>query len=86
MELEVFVQPGCERCERAQHLAREVDAEYPRLTVRVVDVSETPSRPADVFAVPTFLLNGRLFSLGNPAPSHLYEGIEALLRDSGGID
>lgn len=78
-ELQVFVQPGCRQCERARDLAREVNVAYPRLTVRVQDVSKRPADREDVFATPTFLLNERVLSLGNPHRSTLRREIEAVL-------
>lgn len=83
VELQVFVEADCDSCERALGLAQEVDNDYPELLVRVVDLGESASRPEDVFAVPTFMLNGRVLSLGNPQRSRLREEIEALLRGGG---
>ena len=83
VELEVFVEAGCEPCERAVRLAQEVDNDYPQLAVRLVDLSESATRPEEVFAVPTFMLNGRVLSLGNPQRSRLRGEIEALLRGRG---
>ena len=77
-ELDVFVSPGCDNCARAVRLAGEVDDAYPDLAVRVVDVA-TAQQPEDVFAVPTFVLNGRVLSLGNPHRADLRRQIEALL-------
>ncbi len=86
-ELQVFVEAGCDLCRRALHLAEEVDGADPGLAVRVIDVSEAAERRDDVFAVPTFVLNGRVFSLGNPEQSFLREAIESLLRGAGsGVD
>ncbi|MEX0786172.1 MAG: thioredoxin family protein [Dehalococcoidia bacterium] len=78
--LSVFVKPGCRQCERARGLAREVEEAYPQLDVRVVDVSQQPHTRDDVFATPTFLLNDRLLSLGNPPLRALRQEIEALLQ------
>ena len=83
VELQVFVEAGCQTCERALELLREVEHDFPQLAVRTVDVSESPSHRDDVFAVPTFLLNGRLLSLGNPQRSDLRGEIESLLRGRG---
>ena len=80
VELQVFVEAGCEPCQHALRLAEEVDGEYPELAVRVIDVSEPSGQRDDVFAVPTFVLNGRVFSLGNPKRSLLRRAIESLLR------
>ncbi|MCH7699988.1 MAG: thioredoxin family protein [Chloroflexi bacterium] len=81
VELHVYIETGCEQCERAVQLAQEIDNGYSRLAVSVIDVGESAVRPDDVFAVPTFMLNGRVFSLGNPQETHLRQEIEALLRE-----
>ncbi len=86
VELQVFVEAGCQTCERALHLAREIDSAYPPLSVRVIDVGETAAQREDVFAVPTFMLNGRVVSLGNPQRNHLRQEIESLLRRQGLVD
>jgi hypothetical protein len=63
---------------RARQLAGAVQRRYPCLQVDVVNLAEPGTRaPADVFAVPTFVLNGRVLSLGTPAPEALYARLEA---------
>ena len=48
--------------------------------MEVVDLSRLGAeRPDYVFAVPTFVLNGRVFSLGNPHLSRLVAAVEAAL-------
>lgn len=85
VELQVYIEAGCTQCERAVQLAQEVDNDYSQLAVRLIDIAEAVPRPDDVFAVPTFMLNGRIFSLGNPRRSHLREEIEALLHKQDGV-
>jgi thiol-disulfide isomerase/thioredoxin len=78
--LEVFVTPGCEACEHARMLAQRAAQEFHDLEVAVVDLDETPEGlPPQVFAVPTFLLNGTVVSLGNPS----WERLSALLTTGG---
>ncbi len=79
-ELEVFVEADCSFCQRALRLAEDVDDRYPELAVRVIDVSEPAGQRDDVFAVPTFILDGRVVSLGNPKQSFLRSEIESLLQ------
>jgi len=78
VRLDVYVETGCRFCERAVEIAQEVDEAYPRMSVRVLDVAEAPGGD-DVFAVPTFILNGDVISLGNPDRSELRRAIEGLL-------
>jgi hypothetical protein len=71
--LEIFVLPGCIACQRAIDLASQIlTANLPGVFVHLIDLS-LPStiRPATVFAVPTYVLDGRVVSLGNPDPEWL---------------
>lgn len=81
VRLDVYVESGCSPCQRAEWLAREIDREYPEADVRIIDIRERDD--ADIFAVPTFVLNGEVFSLGNPWGSELRRSIERLLRPRG---
>ena len=71
--LEVYVAPDCAGCETARGLAAIVRARgLPGVEVRLIDLGEQGAvRPAAVFAVPTYLLDGRVLSLGNPEPEWL---------------
>ena len=65
--LAVYVLPDCPGCERAYRIAGEVKRRCPQIQVRVIDLSEpTAIQPPNVFSVPTYLLDGRVISLGNP--------------------
>jgi len=81
--LQVFIEPTCETCRRAIDLAKGVDEAYPQLAVRIVDIREPEVDRDDVFAVPTFVLDGRVLSLGTPLESTLREKIEVLLTSRG---
>jgi hypothetical protein len=60
---------------------------FPALEVEVVDLSRTEvDRPDYVFAVPTFVLNGRVLSLGNPRRSRLLAAVESAFRENGASD
>ena len=79
VRLDVYVEAGCPSCKRALKIAQEVDEVYPDMTVTVIDVAEADGQPADVFAVPTFVLNGAVVSLGNQKRTDLHRAIEGLL-------
>lgn len=66
--LDIYVTPGCLGCDRARQLAQEVRARgLPSVEVNLIDLSDpVVVRPEAVFAVPTYLLNGKVLSLGNP--------------------
>ena len=73
--LEIYVAPDCFGCETARNVARMVRARgWPDLEVRLLDLTEPGVvRPAAVFAVPTYLLDGRVISLGNPEEDWLLD-------------
>lgn len=77
--LEIFVLPACFGCGIAVEMAERLRAqEMPGIEVRVVDLS-TPGvvPPSAVFAVPTYLIDGRVVSLGNPEEPWLVEKLTA---------
>lgn len=81
--LAIYVAPGCLGCERARALAETIRAlPLPGVDVRLVDLGEPGAeRPPAVFAVPTYLLNGRVLSLGNPSAGWLIERLRAVAGD-----
>jgi hypothetical protein len=71
--LEVYVSSECLNCDEALSLAEEAAARYPDVVVRVIDLDLNGSPPPDpVVAVPTYVLNGRVVSLGNPYSKELF--------------
>jgi hypothetical protein len=78
--LQVYVSQGCDSCARAREIGAEVSLAYPGVTVEIVDVSEAGSGgglPEAVIAVPTYLLDGVVVSLGNPHLASLREKLAA---------
>lgn len=79
--LRVYVEAGCRNCDRALRLVEEARERFLALDVQVVDVADPSSeRREEVFAVPTFVLDGRVVSLGNPRRSRLVSEIAAALE------
>src|SRR5918912_1173416 len=71
--LEVYVSRACLNCGEAVGLANEAAERFPGVVVRVIDLDLDGSPPAEpVVAVPTYVLNGRVVSLGNPYPEELF--------------
>jgi thiol-disulfide isomerase/thioredoxin len=76
--LQVYIENGCGLCRRALVLAEQVRARYPAVRVEVINLSEQDVQPPDaVFAVPTFLLDRAVLSLGNPNASDLMRALAA---------
>ena len=67
MRLEIYVAHECTNCEEALLIAERARG-IAGLEVAVIDLDKPGQNvPQRVFAVPTYLLNGKVVSLGNPA-------------------
>jgi alkyl hydroperoxide reductase subunit AhpF len=65
--LEIFVDQECAACAHALTMAKTIAEKMPEVEVRILDLTlPNIERPPSVFAVPTYLLNGKTLSLGNP--------------------
>lgn len=81
LEFQVVVASACENCEEARRLADAVKTRFPGVAIDLIDLDREPERqPDSVFAVPTYLLGGRVISLGNPSEEALYDLLEAELQ------
>ena len=68
LTLKIFITQSCPTCTETYMLARQIRQDYPDLTVELVDVADHQAVvPESVFATPTFMLNNRVVSLGNPS-------------------
>jgi predicted thioredoxin/glutaredoxin len=66
MRLDIYVGNHCLSCREALRIAREA-RQIPDLEVRVIDVDQaTDPIPGQVAAVPAYVLDGQVVSLGNP--------------------
>jgi hypothetical protein len=82
MRLVIYVSDHCDNCTEALRLA-DLAREAPGAEVRVVNLDTTPHPPpARVVAVPTYVLDGRIVSLGNPYPDDLLR----MLKQASGDD
>ena len=73
--LEVYVSRECLNCAEAVRLAEDTADRFPSVEVQVIDLGgelENRLLPDTVVAVPTYLLDGRVISLGNPYPEDLF--------------
>jgi alkyl hydroperoxide reductase subunit AhpF len=80
--LEVYVSTECSNCGEAVRLAAEAAARYPRVIVQVIELERLDRKPPpdQVVAVPTYLLDGRVVSLGNPYPEDLFSQLRAAVE------
>jgi hypothetical protein len=75
--LDVYVSAHCFSCAEAWRLADAAARRFPGLAVRVIDLAREPgARPDAIVAVPTYLLDGRVVSLGNPRQQDLFGHLE----------
>jgi len=77
--LEIYVAPGCPASDVARRLAETVGGYgLPGVDVRLIDLSDPgATKPVAVFAVPTYLLDGRVLCLGNPGAAWLIARLRA---------
>ena len=82
-ELQIYVDATCTVCTEARRLASFVMQELPHLQVAVIDVSQDDARiPRQVFAVPTYVLNGTTLWLGNPDELELLQRLKSAIRQT----
>ncbi len=75
MRLDIYIDDHCETCEHARQIAEQVRERLPEVEVNVIEL--TREKPENVFAVPTYLLDGSTLFLGNPSLADLFERLEA---------
>lgn len=67
--LNVYIAEHCPGCAEARQVAAAIERDYPHVAVAIIDIGQPDAVvPEAVFATPTYLLNGRVVSLGNPGP------------------
>lgn len=70
VKLQVYIAEDCWSCEETRRIVEDVAPKFSTLLVEFLDMAVS-DRPDSVFAVPTYLLNGRIISLGNPTRHQL---------------
>jgi hypothetical protein len=77
----IYVSQHCELCGYTHEVAALIRERFPQVDVRLVDLETTSEEiPEEVFATPTYLLNGRVWSLGNPSLQKVQDSLEELLQ------
>ncbi|GEM_PF-3846075 len=82
----IYVAEHCQACEHTYQVAESIRAHFPQVELHIVDLATTQETiPEEVFATPTYLLNGRVWSLGNPSPeeiaTRLGQAVQALTSE-----
>lgn len=70
VKLQVYIADDCWSCQETRRIVEDVAPQYPAVLVEFLDMTVS-DRPDSVFAVPTYMLNGRVISLGNPTRHQL---------------
>ncbi len=79
--LKIFVAKDCPGCSEAQAIALRITQNYPHLNVEVVDINNAAAViPERVFATPTYVLDDRIVSLGNPGPDDIAQWVTEMSR------
>jgi len=80
--LTIYTTTDCATYDTTSRIAAAVRVQFCRLRVNLVHLDRTPERiPPEVIATPTYLLNDRVVSLGNPDDEDLYARIRLALAD-----
>lgn len=70
--LKIFIRDDCPGCAEAQQVAVRVEQDFPQLKVEIINLTDPQAIvPEAVFATPTYMLNNRIVSLGNPSPAEV---------------
>ncbi len=80
--LQVFVQDDCWSCAESRRIVAALRPDFPDVRIELLNLQSEP-HPDSVFAAPTYLLNGRVYSLGNPYPTDLSRALEAARQRNG---
>lgn len=76
IELAIYRAEHCLTCDYTAEVADYIRDNFPNVDLRVIDVdAATEPLPEAVFATPTYLLNGRVWSLGNPSLEQVHEAL-----------
>lgn len=75
LKLDVYISNDCWSCAETERIVTDVSAKIPEVVVEFINMELVEQKPDNVFAVPTYLLNGRVISLGNPTREELYQKI-----------
>lgn len=70
VKLQVYIADDCWTCEESHRIIADMEPQFPNIAIEMLNVANTPY-PEDIFAVPTYVLNGRIISLGNPTRDEL---------------
>lgn len=84
IRVDIYVAEHCPICAYSYEIADFIRENFPAVRLRVINIEAAQgSIPEAVFATPTYMLNDRIWSLGNPSPAQVREKLQNLLVDIG---
>ncbi len=82
VKLQVYVNEECWSCHESRKIVAEIAPQFPDVKIELLDLN-AEEHPDFVFAVPTYVLNGRIISLGNPYREDLRRRLRASISNDG---
>ena len=76
VELHVYIVEECWACSEARRIIADVAPQLPGVDVELRNLNDA-RRPDNVFATPTYVLDGRTIFLGNPTREELLQKLAA---------
>jgi hypothetical protein len=73
--IEIYISGHCFVSAYTYEVVEMIQREFPQVDVHLIDIEQTVDVPDTVFATPTYLLNGQVWSLGNPSPEKVREAL-----------
>jgi hypothetical protein len=70
-DLTVFVSEHCFNCKDSLLIAEQIRKQYPEVRVTVFNVDNAKPH-VDIFAVPTYTVDGKIAFLGNPTDEQIH--------------
>ena len=65
--LKIFITQDCPNCTETRLVIQRIRQGHPHLSIEIIDIADQQAIvPEAIFATPTFMLNNRVVSLGNP--------------------
>ena len=83
--LDIYIAENCWSCGEAVRIVNEITPRFPEIQFSLLDL-KTHSAPEEVFAVPTYVINGKVAFLGNPTLEQLVKKLEAVRQEILTID
>ena len=74
-KLDVYLEDTCWACSESRRIVAEIAPMVPHVEIELRDLSDK-KRPDNVFATPTYVLDGRVIFMGNPTMEELLEKLD----------